>query len=160
MAFPFDKKLGELKGFYDYTLKLYNWGASVPMPSAVDISVVQSVAVQMAGYQVVTAENLRQAVVALMCSLWEALVVELRATDTTRHAAKIVPPHHKWFDVTVHEIALVRHCILHNGGIVNQKYLQDSTNPYSYKLGDSIKLDDKIDKFFIDMAASFSNLMR
>ncbi len=159
MAFPFQKKLDELEEFYDYTLKLYSHGASMPLPPNVSSATASAITTQANSYKAIGSEYLRRAVLALMCGLWETLIDDIQLNDNPRYTANIVAPYYKWFDTNVNEIAQTRHCILHNDGIIDASYLSKSSNPYGYVIGDNIQLDIRIGKFFIDMRTSFRNLM-
>lgn len=156
MNFEFDKELKELKDFYDYTVELYKWRASAPGGDTVVIS----------SGNPKREEVLRKAILAMMCGSWETLESEakremrrLRSTGVdVSHIQVLFPSGTKWIDGRVNEIAQIRHCILHRNGIIDDDYLRFSKNVFGYKVGDEIKLDDKMDKFFVDIGDAFSEL--
>ena len=159
MAFPFEKEIDDLEYFYRYTLNLYNKEQNILLPSSSSGAMVTIIKPQMIDRHSITSEDLRRATLALMCGLWEALIGDIKLNDIPRYTKKIQAPYHKWFDGNVYEIAQLRHCILHNNGVVDQTYLSKSVNPYGYALGDYIKLDTVIDIFFINIKKSFFSIM-
>lgn len=79
---------------------------------------------------------------------WEKFVRELSVIDPPRHqtcfqnrAEKVL---RKWYNAAIREIAVIRHCIIHNDGCANREYVAEFG---TYNLGEKIA---EIDKAVID----------
>lgn len=102
---------------------------------------------------------LRKMVPVMLCTAWEGFAAELGINDNARYLAHFTPMT-KWHNEPIREIALIRHCIVHNNGKIDQEYLNVSRIKTFTLLNFQIDFTDiELDTQFKTFEDAYKNIM-
>ena len=98
----------------------------------------------------------------LQCSAWDNFVKRLEKNEPSRfltHFPNGLEKGRKWYSDSIKEIALLRNCIVHNKGVVDELYVKYSS-VQKYALGDLvIILEQDVPIFFKEFEAGYKLIL-
>ncbi|MES2213529.1 MAG: hypothetical protein V4473_01650 [Patescibacteria group bacterium] len=130
MAYSFLQDLKDIKELYSYGSKHYSALPNQASEELKNNQALLSIVVETVNQKSATFNFLTRKMVPIMlCSAWDSFQKNLSQDpqESHRHITHFIDPYYKWHNQDIHEISLLRNCIVHNHGEIDQKYLDKST---------------------------------
>lgn len=161
MSYSFLQELEEIKEFYDkgrtHFGSMPDQARALTTNSSLQNPVVQFVAQKSKSFS----HLLKKMVPVMICTVWESFIIELRNIDPTRFQTHFSMPNQKWYNEPMREVALIRHCICHQNGIIDQQYLRDSRIKTFSVIGTTIDFTEpELDLQFTVFEDAYNQIMQ